>query len=347
MQVGIVMDNPALWSGGGGLVLGTVFGIIMQRSHFCMVTAISNMVLIREFRYIQAILAAWAVAIAGTALLESGGYVAVAESAYRKAHVDWLGVIGGGLLFGFGAALAGGCLTRNLVNAAEGRLSGFLTLLSIATLAALTQYGALAPAREFILKWTSIELSVSDSGVATLLHIHPWLLGIVVASVCVLLMYRLGSVAENRALIGAGAAIGLLAVLGWFLTGWIAQDEFAPTVPNSVRISGPLARVAYAATSGSGFRFSFGTTFVLGVFAGAAASALITGRFHWIRPESARIPHYLVGGAFMGCGATLAGGCNIGQGLSGVSTLSVSSLLAVSAFSMGTYFGIRWWQHRV
>jgi uncharacterized membrane protein YedE/YeeE len=46
----------------------------------------------------------------------------------------------------------------------------------------------------------------------------------------------------------------------------------------------------------------------------------------------------------MGIGATLAGGCNIGQGLSGVSTLSVGSFIAVAAIFAGMRLGLAWLQ---
>lgn len=48
----------------------------------------------------------------------------------------------------------------------------------------------------------------------------------------------------------------------------------------------------------------------------------------------------------MGIGAIFAGGCNIGQGLSGVSTLSVTSLLAAASVFFGAALGVNWWSRR-
>lgn len=62
--------------------------------------------------------------------------------------------------------------------------------------------------------------------------------------------------------------------------------------------------------------------------------------------DPARIQHCLAGGAMMGIGAIFAGGCNIGQGLSGVSTLSVTSLLAAASVFFGAALGVNWWSRR-
>lgn len=52
------------------------------------------------------------------------------------------------------------------------------------------------------------------------------------------------------------------------------------------------------------------------------------------------------GGLVFGIGATLAAGCNIGQGLSGVSTLSVESLLAVTGIVLGIGLAVAWLDRR-
>ena len=56
------MDDLNLWLVGGGLSIGMLFGIVVQRTQFCMVSAISNVMLMRDFRHAHAYLAALAVA---------------------------------------------------------------------------------------------------------------------------------------------------------------------------------------------------------------------------------------------------------------------------------------------
>ena len=89
-----------------------------------------------------------------------------------------------------------------------------------------------------------------------------------------------------------------------------------------------------------------GTAFALflvpGTLLGALATTVFTGEFRWVAPASGRVAAYLAGGVFIGFGAVLAGGCNIGQGLSGAATLSVTTLLAVAGILDGMSLGMYW-----
>ena len=102
------MDDLNLWLVGGGFFLGLLFGIVVQRTQFCMLTAVSNVVLMRDYRHAHAYLAALMVAILGTLFLEAGGLVAISETGYRVPRYDWLVIIGGGLVFGFGSEVVPG-----------------------------------------------------------------------------------------------------------------------------------------------------------------------------------------------------------------------------------------------
>jgi uncharacterized protein len=144
----------------GGLILGLIFGGVIQRSRLCMMAAVSNQVLMGDRRQIDAYLVAVAIAVLGTQAIESGGWVVIAESSYRGARIDWLGTSLGGLMFGFGTTLAGGCAARILVGAAEGSGGALLALLAFALAATATQFGALEPVRVWVLSATAIESTV-------------------------------------------------------------------------------------------------------------------------------------------------------------------------------------------
>ena len=336
--------NP--WLLGGGLIIGLAFGVIVQRQRFCMVAAVGNLLLMRDWRHVQAFLAALAVAIAGTQWLEAGALVPVAESAYRTGRFDWVGASAGGLLFGFGAVLAGGCAARTLVRAAEGSLGAALTLIAFAAAAAAAQYGTLADWRQRLADVSAITVGRGDSSVAALLNISPWVTGAAAATLCTAVIGITWRGSHDRRLIGGGAAIGGLVVIAWWLTGSLAQDAFAPSRPSALAISGPLARVAHYLITDGTLSPGFGIPFVAGTALGSAISALITGTFRWQRPRTRAIPDYLAGGVLMGFGAMVAGGCNIGQGLSGVSTLAAGSLLAAGAIFAGAVLGVKWLERR-
>jgi uncharacterized protein len=86
----------------------------------------------------------------------------------------------------------------------------------------------------------------------------------------------------------------------------------------------------------------FGLTLLSGTLLGSFLMAIITGHFRWVKPDLGHLYHVVVGGLFMGVGAIMAGGCNIGNGLTGLSTLSVCSLIAVIAIYCGMRLGIYW-----
>lgn len=334
------------WLIGGGFVVGLIFGAVVQRQRFCMVAAVGNLVLMRDWRHVQAFLAAFAVAIAGTQWLEAGGLVPVAESVYRGARVDWLGAGAGGLIFGFGATLAGGCAARTLVRAAEGSYGAWLALLMFALAAAVTQFGMLSTARMALSDWSAYTLSTEDSSLSALLGISPAMAGAAAATVCVGMLMVVGRGERDRRLILGGAAIGALVVAAWWITGNLARDEFTIARPSALNISGPLARIIYYLTSGDRTGLGFGIAFVIGTAAGGSASALLGGTFRWQAPDARYIPNYLAGGALMGTGAIMAGGCNIGQGLSGVSTLALGSLIAAGAIFSGAVLGVKWLERK-
>jgi uncharacterized protein len=131
-------------------------------------------------------------------------------------------------------------------------------------------------------------------------------------------------------------------VAGWWITGYLAQDEFSTLRPASLTFSGPVARASEYLLAGRGSGSGFDVSLATGVLAGAWVSSLLSRRYRWVPPDSGHVLHALAGGTLMGVGAILAGGCNIGQGLSGMSTLSVGSLLAVVAIVLGMGLGIAW-----
>ncbi len=168
------MDDLNLWLVGGGLLIGMVFGIVVQRTQFCMVSAVTNITLMRDFRHAHAYLAALAVAVLGTFLLEINDLVNVSETGYRVPRYDWLVIAGGGLLFGFGSILAGGCAGRTTVRASEGNLGALIVLLAFALTAAATYYGALEPYRVWLMKNTAVEFDTMDSALSTVLGLPLW-----------------------------------------------------------------------------------------------------------------------------------------------------------------------------
>jgi uncharacterized membrane protein YedE/YeeE len=90
-------------------------------------------------------------------------------------------------------------------------------------------------------------------------------------------------------------------------------------------------------------RLTLGMVTVLGLLTGAWLSALQQGTFRWEGfSHRADLARHLVGGTLMGTGGVLAMGCTFGQGLSGLSTLNLGSLLAVLGIFAGTVAALQW-----
>ena len=82
---------------------------------------------------------------------------------------------------------------------------------------------------------------------------------------------------------------------------------------------------------------------MLGFVAGAFAAARIDGTFRWEVPASAsEFKRRILGAFLMGFGGVMALGCTIGQGVTGVSTLSVGSAIAIVSIVAGARFGLYW-----
>jgi len=340
------MGGINTWLVGGGIITGVIFGVLMQRFRFCMVAATANMVLIKDLRQVAAFVAALSVAIAGTQYLEISHWVDISQAGYRNSILDWWGVIFGGLLFGIGGTLAGGCATRTVVKFAEGNMQSLVAVISFMVAAAITQYGWLESIRLKMTAATSINLT-TDAGIASILHVSPILVAaIMVLALSAFLVYAIRSQSIHWSWIVAGAMIGGLVVFSWIVTGDLAQDVFDPQRPSAMTVSGPMARFGSILLYQTIPEFSFQIWFVLGMAVAAFISALVTREFRFTPVPKGMLKYSILGGGLMGIGGIVAYGCNVGQGLSGTSTLSLESVLATVSMFAGAAITVKWWDRR-
>jgi uncharacterized protein len=142
--------------------------------------------------------------------------------------------------------------------------------------------------------------------------------------------------------IAAGLIVGLLIAAGWYATGHLGADDFNPTPVTSLTFVAPIADTLQYMMLSTGLTLNFGIVTVAGVFVGSLVTALATQRFHW---EGYHSPSHMLrsisGAVLMGAGGAMALGCSVGQGLTGLSTLSFGSLVAVAGIMLGTGIGLR------
>lgn len=328
-----------LW---GGLVLGVLLGIVLQRSSFCARAALADAFEGKDQARLRSFLLAVLVTLLGTQLLAGYGLVNLGGTPYLRAGVPLLGLLVGGVLFGAGMMLAGGCPSRLIVRAAQGQGAALLTWLVFVLAIMASLEGVLAPVRE-ILSGPAVQLPAASLP-ALLGGLPAWLVTVALAGLIVFFLLR----AQRQSawwgwrLPLAGALVGLLVAASWCVS-IVGADEFETPVLSSLAFVAPAQDLLrFVAMERLGFPLKFGSASVLGVFIGAFASALMARQFTWAMPGGAQMLRNLAGGVLMALGGILAMGCTIGQGMAGVATLSVSSLIVVVAMVLGA-----WLAHRV
>ena len=333
-----VSQHPATSLAFGGLLIGLVFGAMAQRTGFCTLGAISDWTLFGDKRRLRSWGLAIAIAVAAAQALHAAGVVNLDQTLYRMGSMPLGGHILGGLVFGFGMVLTGGCVSRNLIRAGSGDLRALLSLLVIGVIVTVTLSGILGPPRVAFIAATSVAQPY------TLSATHGLMLGLLVAAALLAFCFADRSFLTSPAHVTAGVVAGLCVAAGWALTG-LAYDEFAdmPVQAQSLTFVKPLAdTMDWLKRSTALGMPGFAIMAVAGTFLGAALAALASGTFHLSTFADTRDTlRNLAGSILMGVGGVLALGCSIGQGITGLSTLAAGSIVAAAAIVTGAITGLK------
>ncbi len=338
---------------GGGLLLGLLFGALVQRTNFCTMGAISDLVLMGDSNRLRAWMLAAGSAILGSQALHLAGLIDLGGAIYATPRLGWLGALLGGGAFGFGMVLAGGCGSRNLVRIGAGNLKSLVAVLVLAVTAYATLRGVIGPLRQWFETATTLDLAghgISSQALPVLLAQAGLNADLARAGLALLiggglLAYALAgrSFRAKPRLVFAGFAAGLLVVGGWFITGNLGRDDFDPTPLASLTFVAPIGDSLIYLMTFTGATLNFGISTVGGVLLGGFIAARLDGSFR-IESFTSRsdLVGHLSGGALMGIGGVFALGCSIGQGLTGLSTLAASSFLALAGIGFGAVLALRY-----
>jgi uncharacterized protein len=348
-----VAQNAALALALGGLLIGFVFGWVVYRTNYCAMGSLSDIHNFGDYRRFRAWLLAAATALVGATLLEAAGVVDLARSMYLAPSFNWAGHIVGGLIFGIGMVLAGGCPSRNLARTGGGDLRALLTLVVLGLVAFMTIAGVLAPARAALEGATGIVLTAAPTqGLGDLLSAYVGIArgwaklaaAAMIAAAALAYCFADAKFRRSPLHILSGIAVGLTVVAGWALTGLAYDDMMArPTPPVSLTYIRPVGDTLqwlalYTATPMPGF----GVASVFGALLGAFAAALAMGRFQLATfAGTGDTLRNLLGAALMGVGGVMALGCTVGQSVTGVSTLALGSFVTFAAIVAGGFLGLR------
>ena len=330
--------NAAQWVLWLALAIGLSYGVIGQLSGFCLNSALREQISSKNGTKLRAFALALLVATIGSQTLDALAVVDLSQSIYQPTRASWLLVLVGGILFGFGMMRARGCGARALVLLGQGNLRSLVVLLCLGITGYMTFSGVLGPIRTALTDLSAV--SVQSATFST--ELGRWSFIAAMTLVIGAFLARDRQFMQQRMALASGLIIGLLVVAGWFVTGWIGADDFDPVAVVSLTFVAPIGATIQYAMIATGMTLNFGIVVVVGIVLGSFISAKATGRFAltgFERPTD--MPRYLLGASCMGVGGALAFGCSIGQGLTGMSTLSIWSMVALSGILLGGWLGLR------
>jgi len=352
--------TQVLWA---SFALAMVFGAIAQRTHFCTMGAVADIVNIGDWSRMRMWVLAMGTAMLGFNAMVALGWVDAGKSLYGGPRFIWLSNAVGGLLFGFGMVLASGCGSKTLVRIGGGNLKSLVVFIVLGLAAFATLKGITGVMRVATVDRVAVELA-SAQDLPTLASrtfglAKPQaalLLGALVGGALVL-WSLLRAEGRTRDVLLGGLGIGAVIAAMWWVSGrlgFVAEDpntlQEAFVATNSQRMESLsfVAPVAYTLDwllffSDKSKVLTLGIVSTVGVVLGSALVALATRSFRWEGFANAEdTANHVVGATLMGVGGITAMGCTVGQGLSGVSTLALGSFVALAGIIGGAVLAIRY-----
>jgi len=347
--------KTVVWLGFG---LGVIFGFIANKTNFCTMGSVSDVVNMGHWGRIRAWFLAIAISVIGANLLAYLGYVDLSKTIYTGKNFPWLAYIVGGLTFGVGMTLAGGCANKTLVRIGGGSLKSLVVFVFLGFSAMTTLRGIFGAFRVYVLQASPVTIDLGHSQtlpsfLSGLGGLSASAIQMVTASIVglaiLIFVYKDKSFRKSLDNNLAGIIIGLVVVAGWYVTGHMAYGENPDTLEmtflgtnshlaESMSFVAPFSYTmeywAYWTDASNIVTFSVATLF--GVVTGSFLYALFTKTFRWEAFSSVQdMVYHIIGAILMGFGGITAVGCTVGQGITGFSTLSLGSMLVLASIITG------------
>jgi hypothetical protein len=323
-----------------GLVIGLIFGFILQRGRFCMNSAFRDIIVLKEYTLIKAVALAILVMLIGFHLLATAGSIQL-----NPKPLYWGAMIFGGFIFGIGMVLAAGCASGTTYRVGEGMMGSLVALIGLMIGGLVTSGGVLSELDSSLKSDIFKVITTGDLGVdpgpyitegntsltlANIFGLNPWIFVAIISIIILAVLYWKrgdegveieGSFYEKTFKQGwswwiTGIAIGITGILAF-----LAFQKYA------LGISGGWFAFLNTLISGDLEKLNWFTFLVIGTVVGAAIAAVIAGEFKLRAPSGRRLLQQFIGGLIMGIGAVIGTACNIGHILSGIPQLSLGSIL--------------------
>ncbi len=368
-----------LWS---TLVISVVLGAVVNKTNFCTMGAVSDMVNMSDYGRFRAWLLAIAVAIIGVSIFEYLGMANVTDSfpPYRDTRLIYVENILGGILFGIGMTFASGCGNKTLIRIGGGNIKSILVFVIIAlvayymttpfpdsdkTLYSVLFYDWVNPLSVSLDSNQDIGAIVSKIAGSDSTDSIRLVAGLIVAAGMLFYVFKAADFRSSKDNILGGVVIGLIIVTAWYTSSNISvtaegsnyslsdyysewemlaeSEEGKPATgralsPQSFTFINPIGQTfGYVTGKFNPALVTFGLVSVFGVILGSLLWSLISRSFRieWFANFRDFFNH-AIGGILMGFGGVLALGCTIGQGITGMSTLALGSILTFIAIIFGS-----------
>ena len=118
------------------LLFGVAFGLVLQRSRFCLVRAFREPFMTGESVHTRAAALALTLSMIGFSILKATDLKDATDWVFPS---FWLGALLGGILFGAGMAIAGGCGAGSIWRAGEGQVKLWVAVFFFAVGASITR----------------------------------------------------------------------------------------------------------------------------------------------------------------------------------------------------------------
>ena len=343
-------------------VISLVLGVISQRTHFCTMGAVSDVVNMGDWTRARQWMLAVGVAMVGFAALSHTGQIDASKTLYAGSRFLWLSAIVGGVMFGYGMVMASGCGNKTLVRIGGGNLKSLVVFVVMGISAFATLKGITAVVRVNTVDALALDMPHG----AHLGALFASVLGTTPGDAAIGLGYGLGALLIVAVLrhadfwslenVLAGMGVGAIIVTVWWVSGHMGFVAEHPETLESVYVataSGRMEALTFVAPvahsldwlmffSDTSKVLTVGVVSVAGVICGAALSAWFSQSFRWEGFASTDdLANHLIGSVLMGVGGVTAMGCTFGQGLSGVSTLSLNAFVAIAAIILGAVLALR------
>lgn len=217
-----------LW---GAFLLALIMGAVVNKTNFCTMGAVSDMVNMGDYSRMRAWLLAIVVALLGVVILESQGAVQADSTfpPYRASEFIWFENILGGLLFGIGMTFASGCGNKTLVRIGGGNIKSIVVFLIIGTIAffmanpfpgsdqtlfSVLFYDWVRPAAIALETPSDLGSMINpDNGLQTRL-----IIGVVLSVALLVYIFKSADFRSNFDNVLGGLVVGLAVLGAWYLT---------------------------------------------------------------------------------------------------------------------------------